>query len=177
MINKMLFKYTANLPAQLITTAGNPYIERYYVGELFGRTFYLHRFISSDSERHLHNHPWSNGWAVILSGSYVEEVVIDLCPHAHKGCVTEFITRKWFNRIDGNTFHRIHSVKSGTWTLFCHGEMARIPGVFTPGSLLKGWGFINRFGNKTVFRSHQSSSAVEWWENAPLGEHVGRMPL
>jgi hypothetical protein len=82
MINRALFNLTSRLPCRLIKPDDRPYLERYYVGQLFGVTFYLHRFVSADSERHVHNHPWTRGGSVILAGSYTEEIATDLCPHA-----------------------------------------------------------------------------------------------
>ena len=46
MIHKLLFKLTAGLRCKLIDREGAPYLERYYLGRLFGVTFYLHRFVS-----------------------------------------------------------------------------------------------------------------------------------
>lgn len=90
MMSKLLFKLTARLPCRLIQLDSGPYLERYYLGTLLGVTFYLHRFVSSDTERHLHNHPWGWGRALVLAGGYVEESVHDICPHANdSGCIMQ----------------------------------------------------------------------------------------
>lgn len=136
-VNRLLYWLTARLPCRLISLDSGPYLERYYLGEWFGVTCYLHRFVSGDSERHMHNHPWAHGRALVLSGSYVEEVAVDLYGG---GCLTERHTVRWWNVVNGNTFHRIHEAKPGTWTLFMHGERQRIKLGMT--SRLKGWGFI-----------------------------------
>lgn len=168
MINKLLYRITANMPCRLIDS----HIECYYVGRLFGVTFYLHRFVSSDSELHIHNHPWTHGGAVVLSGSYTEERAIDICPTAGvSGCLTEKRRVRWFNRVDGNTFHRIHDAVPGTWTLFAHGER--------PAN--KGWGFLEHeyfvgYHDVTVFKPFQSAR-TEWWKTAPLGRDAGRVVL
>ena len=85
MIRRALYARTAGLPCRLIKTAGSPYLERYYLGALLGRVFYLHRFVGSDALEHLHNHP-SDGLSLVLAGGYVEEVVTDLDPSAPNGC-------------------------------------------------------------------------------------------
>jgi len=171
-IKRLLYNLTAKLPCRLIGLDSGPYLERYYLGKVLGITFYLHRFVSSDSERHVHNHPW--GWAatVILCGSYLEERVIDLCPSASEsGCLTEYRTRRWFGRVNGNTFHQIHEAERNTWTLFFHGP--RVPG--------KGWGFFERMQagddvDVTVFIPHKARP-TQWWLTAPWGRNAGREAL
>lgn len=179
MINKLLFKLTSGLPCRLIQRDdGRPYLERYYVGELFGVTFYLHRFVSSDEEKHLHNHPWTWSRAAVLSGSYLEEVATDLCPFATpaggSGCITETRTIRWWNRIDGNHFHRIKRTEPGTWTLFFHGKRQRVK--MGQCSKLKGWGFLENSCGVTVFRPFPVSSGA-WWHEAPKGRNSKREPL
>lgn len=181
MINRLLYKLTAGLPARLIKLDGVPYIERYYLGTLLGVTFYLHRFVSSDSERHLHNHPWTNGAALILAGGYVEERVIDLCPFTDSGCITESKYKRWWNRVDCNTFHRISDAKRGTWTLFMHGQRVRLGD-----GRLKGWGFLGsaapwshgKPNPVTVFTPYAGGEDkpeyARWWLDAPKGRDVGR---
>lgn len=183
MINKLLYKLTAYFPCRIIELDSGPYLERYYLGCLFGVTFYLHRFVSSDSERHVHNHPWGWGASLILAGSYVEERCLDICPAIPgSGCITDRIRRRWFNRVDGNTFHRIHDAKPGTWTLFFHGPRATVgdwPSNMKKLGLPrkpKGWGFLEKRGDNTVFISHDSAPD-RWWENALKGDDINRQPL
>ena len=59
MIRRALFRYTARRPCRLIDIEGRPYLERYYLGSLFGVTAYLHRFVGYDSDREVHDHPWT----------------------------------------------------------------------------------------------------------------------
>jgi len=164
MLNKLLFRLTSRLPCRIIELDSGPYLERYYVGCFKGVTFYLHRFVSSDSEDHIHNHPWRYALSVILTGGYVEEICHDIAPSAGpSGCVTYRRRVRWFNRVDGNRFHRIHDAKPGTWTLFMHSE--RIQG--------KGWGFLKQCGDVTVFVPH-GSSPRRWWEEAVKGGEINR---
>lgn len=180
--NRLLYRLTAGLPCRRIEVNSRPYLERYYVGELLGVTFYLHRFVSNDSERHVHNHPWRRGCSFILSGAYTEEIAVDVCPIAgtDSGCLTMFKRRRWFNWVGGSTFHRIHNAAPGTWTLFCHGERERVG----PQRRLKGWGFFStallNTDAATVFRPYAGSNGfrhTQWWNSAPAGRDVGRVPL
>lgn len=181
MLNRLLFRLTANRPCRLIKLNDRPYLERYFVGQLLGVTFYLHRFVSDDSERHLHNHPWTRSLSLILCGSYVEEHVVDFCPHAgSSGCVTRRDLRRWWNWVPGNLLHRIHDAKPGTWSLFMHGQRARVNHGMT--SSLKGWGFIESLyvvglHDVTVFKTYHGSGDLTWWKTAPVGQWVGREPL
>lgn len=171
-MNRLLYRLTANMPARLIKLDGRPYLERYYVGQLFGVTFYLHRFVSSDSERHLHNHPWTWGRALVLAGAYDEESVTDLTPAAPDGCMTTWRRIRFWNRVDGNHFHRIAWVRPGTWTLFFHGRRAQVGPDLVP----KGWGFLERRGDLVAFQRFPTSRQA-WWKLAPKGRDVGRVPL
>ncbi|WP_295802162.1 hypothetical protein [uncultured Microbulbifer sp.] len=185
-MNKLLYWLTGRLPVRFINLDSGPYLERYYLGQLFGITFYLHRFVSSDSERHLHNHPWGWGGSLILCGSYEEERALDLCPAAGPaGCLTERVRRRWYNQVNGNTIHRIHDAAPGTWTLFFHGprQMVRRPSRHVPGKFAlapKGWGFFEQreliSEYRTEFVEHQISYG-EWWLTAPKGIDAGRVPL
>lgn len=163
-INSLLYRLTANMPVKVIKLNDKPYLARYYVGKLWGVTFYLHQYLSADSERHLHNHPWTTSRAFVLTGDYTEEVVSDLCPHSgNAGCITYFRNIKWYNRIDGSRFHRIVWVKSGTWTLFTHGGRA-VVNSFKMASRLKGWGFLNSDGRTTTFTPHLSMAVKGAWK-------------
>lgn len=190
MLNKFLFWFTGRLPCRLIQLDSGPYLERYYLGQWkwLKVIFYLHRYVSSDSERHVHNHPWEWGGSLILAGSYIEERVIDICPHANDaGCWTKYRKVRWFNRVNCNTFHRVHNAKSGTWSLFFHGARPRI------GGREKGWGFLSAVGidmsadyvaehdhsmpsNITQFVPYPVSHG-NWWETYPIGSEAGREPL
>lgn len=174
-LNKLLYKLTGGLPCRVICLGDVPYLERYYVGKVFGVTIYLHRFVSSDSERHVHNHPWRRGLSLILAGSYVEERATDMSNISRSGCLTTMTRRRWFNRVDGNTFHRIHRAEPGTWSLFMHGPRQQINGdLYGLGPKIdKGWGFFDN----GQFTPH-TSSPPDWHLTAHHGRHVpGRAPL
>jgi hypothetical protein len=147
-MRKLLNVLTRRMPLRVIEING-PYLERYYVGQLFGATFYLHHFVSSDEERHLHNHPWVWGRSLVPRGGYDEEVVCDL---SADGPITKTRRVRWWNVVNGNHFHRVARADVGTWTLFFHGP--RVVG--------KGWGFLE--GREFV---PAESASAEWWKTAP----------
>ena len=165
MINNLLFKLAGNLPCRIIELDSGPYLERYYVGNVLGVTFYLHRFVSSDSEEHIHNHPWEWGRSVILTGSYIEETI---CDFSADGLITDKKRRRWLNRVDGNTFHRIHEAAPGTWSLFFHSPRAKI------GGKSKGWGFLEKKKNGQIEFVPAESATLRWWEEAPKGKEIER---
>ena len=188
MINKLLFNFTAKLPTRLIYLESGPYLERYYLGQFLGVTFYLHRFVRADSERNLHNHPWRSSYSLVLAGRYVEEIVMDLCPSTESGCVVESRHVSWFNSIPGNKFHRITDVSPGTWTLFFHGSRQQVGhinkwvrGAQVRMPILKGWGFLSKmdyYGKTlTTFTLSTPPKSHEWWLEAPTGAKSEREPL
>lgn len=132
--HKLLLRFTAHKKARVIKINGEPYMLRYYVGELFGLRFYLHQFVRNDEEEWLHNHPWERCFSIIIAGGYREQVLRWLCPHyglhSHRALKERWV--RWFNVIGPMTFHRIQSVTPHTWTLFCHTKR------------VKSWGFIKQ---------------------------------
>jgi hypothetical protein len=117
-----------------IKVGGEEYIERYYLGKW---TFwkwelgaFLHEYRNPDGDRQLHNHPWRWCMGIPLVGGYTEERLVHLCPFLGVQFVLRNIWRFRPNYIRGFDFHRIASVKPGTWTLFIHGKR------------LGGWGFL-----------------------------------
>lgn len=179
--NKLLYRLTSRMRRRDIEINDAPYLERYYVGQLFGVTFYLHRFLRGDGERHLHNHPWTWGRALVLTGGYIEEYATDVCPHAHSsGMITALRKVRFWNKVDAADIHRISCVQPETWTLFFHGPRATVNLGMV--SKLKGWGFFEQVnttsGDLTVFYPHVSAVSPRWWEAArcPVG-HDGGQPL
>lgn len=156
MIRRILFNITNRLPCRIINDGDRAYLERYYLGRMFGWTFYLHRFVGSDPERGLHDHPWIRAYSIVLAGSYFE--------------VTRSGTRhvKWFNRLTGDSFHRVVLPEGsrGTWTLFFHGPYT------------KPWGFMREIVSGGVamllwvphkYQTDEASGAERWWDKAPKG--------
>lgn len=181
LIDRLLVAITDRLPCRIINDGQTPYLERYYVGTLLGWRFYLHRFVGSDPDRGLHDHPWRKARSIILSGWYWEE--------------TRSGTRqvRWFNSLTGDTFHRVvlphryqcehapvgdwifdenfekskWSDEMPCWTLFFH----------TTGKT-KPWGFLRPLPmlhsqNAQLFTPYVYEKPVtEWWLSAPTGRQV-----
>lgn len=164
MIAKILYALTANLPCKLINVDHMPYLERYYLGKVFGVTLFIHRFIRPDGDREVHNHPWGRSVSIILCGGYEEERVdaIDV----ERGWVYHIRTKYplMINVIKANTFHRIASIKPETWTLFMHGKR------------IAKWGFLKRVDNGVMFHQPYQTSELETWDMCPRGKDVGRIP-
>ena len=178
-MNKILFWLTSFLPFREISDGDTPYLERYHLFGFLGWRFYIHRFVGSDPDRGLHDHPWARAYSIILNGWYWE--------HTRSG------VRKvrWFNSLVGDNFHRVvlptrgiikieleqgHRRKYLTgerepqpcWTLFFHTDKN-----------VKPWGFWRPLGYATkinpeckdaaVFAPYQytrEGSQKEWWVTA-----------
>lgn len=150
-----LFWFSGRLPCRIISDGDKPYLERYYLFTLFGVRFYLHRFVASDPDRGLHDHPWSWAFAIILSGWYQDK---------RRG-VTRNV--RFFNRLSGDTFHRVILVNGPVWTIFAH-RTKRI----------KEWGFLRDKGQLgIIYKRHTSSPEEQWWKSVPRGRYeTRRMP-
>ncbi|WP_244260428.1 hypothetical protein [Burkholderia gladioli] len=57
-MRRVLYAISSRLPCRIIADGNKPYLERYYLATVFGVRFYLHRFVASDPDRGLHDHPW-----------------------------------------------------------------------------------------------------------------------
>ncbi len=142
MHHDLLMLLTANMPMKVIQVNDQDYLERYYVNtDLDGTQHWLHRFLRSDSERHLHSHPWE-AESTILCGWYREQYP-DMEVLRKQGDV---------NHINPDTLHRIVDVKPDTWTY-----MKVYPGRSD------NWFFIGDDGAKTPMRT----SEPEWWKAYP----------
>lgn len=159
MIRKFLYWLTSKLPARAINgDRGEPYLERYYLFSLFGVRAYIHRFIASDPDRGLHDHPW--GWSVswLLAGRYreIRAYRFDRRGRAHGG--ERQLGAGRINVIRGTDFHRL-LVEPGkeVWTLFVHGPR------------VKGWGFIRDAGYIQFAKGADDYPSRQWWHTAPRG--------
>lgn len=172
-IARLLYRLTANRPCRLIDIDGRPYLERYYLGQLLGITFYLHRFVRDDDERHLHNHPWNHALSLVLCGRYTE-IKAEPSTSAHIRLnaanlilLTTSVVR-WCNYIGRDDFHQISGVKPETWTLFMH----------TPRT--QRWGFLRRTSQHIPlyeFQAHHAPVPPRWWKTAPHGRNAHRWPF
>lgn len=132
---------------------GAPYLVRYYLfgrprpeqpdGRKKGFNIFLHRFLSSDVEPELHNHPWSRSVSLILTGGYEEERRVG------DDVVFRTLRPGQLNSIGANDFHRIELREEEAWTLF------------VAGSVTQSWGFWSRVTRKFVpWREHVRQRTV-----------------
>ena len=167
-----------------------PYLQRYYAGTTRdNKDVWIHRFLSGDSERHLHSHPF-NCVSVMLSGRYDEErinrftkskdivittpnmsewefelivLAVESLNHGIKEARAKSSNILMYcrqqNIIDVFDWHRITSVAPETWTMLIV-DQDRLPF----------WFFVNDSGE---FESKPSSER-DWWKNyKPRGQNVG----
>jgi hypothetical protein len=90
---------------------------------------YLHRFLRSDDDRALHDHPWVN-LSILLRGSYVEHTIRAGGVHL----ATPRTAGDLKLRGPGHA-HRIELVDGACWTLFLTGPRLRVWGFHCA----KGW--------------------------------------
>ncbi len=168
---RLLFRLSGLLRCRIIRgNHGEPYLERYHLLRLpGGGGLYLHRFLASDPDRGLHDHPWGRAFGLVLSGGYRE---LRFAPHGPGEQIVERHLRPGsVNRIRGDDFHRIVlSSAREAWTVFGHTTK------------YKDWGFVNLDAQGQ--RHYQPHEAVanegehhQWWKTAPRGRHVARTPL
>ena len=172
-VARALFFLTGYLPVRLIYVDGGPYLERYWLGRCFGLTFYIHRFIQADGDRHLRDHPW-RALALVLSGGYTEERLRGL---DETGPLVVIRRRSPMRPtpLGLKSFHRIARMTPGTWTLFIHARRQ------------KGWGFLEtRLGGfapveaLTYYRPFVTTDSQHqkgWQYRSPKGRFSEREPL
>jgi hypothetical protein len=144
-MHNLLMKLTKNRPMRTIIVNDQEYLQRYYMGSIFGRQIWLHRFLRNDGERHLHNHPW-RGVSIVLAGGYRE-----LLRRTIYGASREIIRRRNAGAvgfIDYHHTHRIASVSPNTWTLMLIGKTRKPT-----------WSFIDDAGNRQIM----ASAGHSWW--------------
>jgi hypothetical protein len=167
LIDKLLFNITAVLRCRIIRgNHGEPYLERYHLFRLpGGGGAYIHRFLSSDPDRGLHDHPWKRALGVVLAGGYREQRLVD------DRVVERDLGAGSVNRLRGADFHRIIlPSQQQAWTLFVHSRKA------------SDWGFLTlHAGGTRNFTAHDKVNHEgchhNWWKDAPRGRSAAREPL
>lgn len=156
MIESLLYRISARLPCRFIDgEQGEPYLERYYIFGALGWHAYLHRFVDSDPDRGLHDHPWNRAVSLVLSGGYDEQ-------RSGNGDADGISVRNIrpfrLNFLRGEDFHRV-VLRRGrpAWTLFIHGPR------------VKGWGFMQDGEFRSMARNAGESRHKDWWKKAPSG--------
>jgi hypothetical protein len=154
MIERLLEALTGRLPCRLIDgEGGEPYLERYYVGGLFGWHAYLHRFVDSDPDRGLHDHPWGRALSLVLVAGYDE-----IRGEPDGVSTRRFVRPGRINWLKGSDFHRVVlRDRRPAWTLFLHGPR------------IKGWGFVQGGVYRPMARDGGDFRHRDWWRKAPRG--------
>lgn len=114
-------RMAARQPDFIVGGSVNPYLHRWFViprNPVFN--IYLHRFLRSDDDRALHDHPWWN-LSIVLKGEYTEHTI------AAGGIHQRRVMRagQWRIRWSGRQAHRIELHKGTCWTLFVTGPRYR----------------------------------------------------
>lgn len=148
---------------------GTPYLRRYRLGQLANIECYLHQYLGNDAERWLHNHPWRIALGIPLVGGYTEERLTSLDPY--RGPITRLRRIRRFrpNVITDADFHRILTVRPGTWTLFL--------GI----TRYKEWGFLEESYDKDtppghvdiLFRQPMDTRSARTWHRTPTTMTLG----
>jgi hypothetical protein len=135
---RIIARVTRRAPDVIIGDRANPYLIRWWViprNRFFN--VYLHRFMRSDDDRALHDHPWSN-LSILLRGMYVEHTI----DAGGVNVRTERRAGDWKLRLFGSAAHRLELVDGECWTIFVTGPRYREWGFHCP---LTGWVHWKRF--------------------------------
>jgi len=144
-------------PDKIIGSVDDPYLLRWYIiprNNYFN--IYLHKFLKSDDDRALHDHPWLFNASILLKGNYAEYTFQSV------GYTFLKSRSRFAGRLSGFRFrwgkepHRIKLIPSGklkwgkiveqpVWTLFITGPIVRQWGFYCP----NGWRVWYKYIEKT----------------------------
>jgi hypothetical protein len=136
--DRFIARVTRRQPDVVIGGHDRPYLLRWWViprNRFFN--VYLHRFLRSDDDRALHDHPWAN-CSVLLRGRYLEHTIAAGGVQHQRLLVAGDIAL----RLSGQHAHRIELVDGPCWTLFLTGPRYRQWGFHCPE---QGWVHWERF--------------------------------
>lgn len=132
-------------PDFIIGGKENPYMLRWWIiprNKFFN--IYLHRFLRSDDDRALHDHPWLN-FSYLLEGSYTEwGIAAGGVKHSRVALQGSWKFRR------AKTAHRIELHAGSCWSLFITGPVIREWGFHCPAGWRK-W---------QVFTSERDKGAI-----------------
>lgn len=142
-MNDRICKALGRKPDFIIGQPQDPYLLRWWIipkNRFFN--VYLHKFMRSDDDRALHDHPWLFNISVLLKGTYFEHKPGSRKIRREAGTFSGF-TFRW-----GKAPHRVELLKwhfrsvqvmkeleQPVWTLFITGPKVREWGFYCP----KGW--------------------------------------
>lgn len=129
-------------PDVILGEADDPYMLRWWViprNRFFN--IYLHKFMRSDDDRALHDHPWAS-MSLLLTGSYFEEMPVNMHRWVHHGNRETYkVLRRPFRPIfrGPKAIHRVELKFDvvtyrpiPVWTLFITGPRCRSWGFWCP---------------------------------------------
>lgn len=130
-------------PDVVIGGPDNPYLHRWYmIPRNPVLNVYLHKFLRSDDDRALHDHPWVN-LSVLLRGEYTEHTIAAGGVNYRK----VYRTGDWKFRWPTDA-HRIELHDGSSISLFVTGPRVRTWGFHCPNSV--GWrrwtDFVSNYG-------------------------------
>lgn len=173
LLNALLYWFSGRLRCRLIKVKGEPYLERYFLGTLFGRHVYLHRFLTSDDPSvGVHDHPWLWSMSFLICGWY------------HEVRRWGKLKKRWVNFIGPDHFHLVELEPCVyTWSIFMTGQPK-------PGRV---WGMLHRVDPKAIMFEderqvewvfipydygvaghNENAVALKWWETYDRGNQVQR---
>lgn len=136
---KNLIEFIKSIPTKLKREPdikiGHNYLHRWYViprNPVFN--IYLHKFIRSDDDRALHDHPWVS-LSFLLKGEILE----------HTLNKKRVVYRFWPVLRPAKLFHRLEVLKGPVYTLFITGPRMRSWGFLCP----NGWRHWTQFTDST----------------------------
>lgn len=137
--DRIIARTSARLPDVTIGGHADPYLLRWWViprNKWFN--IYLHRFLRSDDDRALHDHPWM--WcSILLRGAYLE---VTQRPGWQR-CDLFFAGDIRFHR--AKFAHRLEiDRRLETWTLFITGPVVREWGFHCPKGWRPWWKFVDK---------------------------------
>lgn len=184
-LRRLLEIVSARRPVRIIYREPDriEYLRRYYLFTVFGRTFYLHEFVSGDHPgTGYHNHPWPTARTRILCGEYEEHILtgeavwapsIDGPPRDQRvrnvRSDKAILQRRAGDsfEISARHFHwiRLKSDRQTVWTLFSHGPRGCV------------WGFYRRSmimpaEFRFEYYRYKAGGISNWWNYAPRGREV-----
>ncbi|MEA3274035.1 MAG: hypothetical protein U9Q81_01780 [Pseudomonadota bacterium] len=201
MIERLLYRISARRPCRFIDgEQGEPYLERYYLFGALGWHAYLHRFVDSDPDRGLHDHPWNRALSLVLSGGYEELRPSDRharCSKPHSAQVsrdgegpgTASLSPHPGPLSRGEAYgerqrhaDRIESrfIRPFRINFLCGEDFHRVvlqgrrPAwtLFIHGPRAKGWGFLQNGTFRTMAKDENEFRHRDWWKNAPKGHEM-----
>jgi hypothetical protein len=171
-IARALMALTAHLPLRIISENGRPYLERYFIFHTPWVRCYLHRFVGSDPERGLHDHPWRWAASLVLTGWYLE---------AKRDGWHQVRLANW---LTGDTFHRVVMPigQHECWTLFIHTThdvkpwgfaKATVDGLPNSHELARALGIEGGVAfHWAAYEYHGKQKDHRWERTAPKGHHL-----